>query len=455
MDFGAFPPEFNSARMYAGPGAGPMLAAAAAWDGLAAELHSTAVSYQSVVSGLTGGPWLGPASASMGAAAAPYVTWMTATATQAEQTAMQARAAASAYEAAFAMTVPPPVIAANRAQLMTLVATNFLGQNTAAIAATEALYIEMWAQDAAAMYGYAGGSAVASMLAPFTPPKPTTNPGGLFGQAATVSHAAGTSAATHAQTMMSSLSTAPQTLQGLAQPVRSTSSATGLSMAMGTGTSAASSAAYAPMSALTGVTGASGKGAVKGAGDSVGAASGLAAVPSAVGGTGSLGLLEDTIGLEMDGVGLVGLDGGGVGLDTIGVGLDFLGADELTESGGLGPLGSLTPGGLGAGLGNIGGLGGAGASVSVGQAASLGALSVPQSWANALPAGTALPVGTMSPASAMALPGTHLGAAPTVSTGSSGMPKLSLPGLVGREADGALLRIGLRATVIPHSPMAG
>ncbi|MGH3579042.1 MAG: PPE family protein, partial [Mycobacterium sp.] len=140
MDFGAFPPEFNSARMYAGPGAGPMLAAAAAWDGLAAELHSTAVSYQSVVSGLTGGPWLGPASASMGAAAAPYVTWMTATATQAEQTAMQARAAASAYEAAFAMTVPPPVIAANRAQLMTLVATNFLGQNTAAIAATEALY---------------------------------------------------------------------------------------------------------------------------------------------------------------------------------------------------------------------------------------------------------------------------------------------------------------------------
>ena len=42
MDFGAFPPEINSARMYAGPGAGSMLAAAAAWDGLAADLHSTA-----------------------------------------------------------------------------------------------------------------------------------------------------------------------------------------------------------------------------------------------------------------------------------------------------------------------------------------------------------------------------------------------------------------------------
>ena len=53
------------------------------------------------------------------------------------------------------MTVPPPVIAANRTQLMSLTATNFFGQNTPAIAATEAQYSEMWAQDAAAMYGYA------------------------------------------------------------------------------------------------------------------------------------------------------------------------------------------------------------------------------------------------------------------------------------------------------------
>ncbi len=138
MDFAALPPEVNSGRMYAGPGAGPMLAAAAAWDGLAADLHSTAASYSSVISGLTGGPWIGPTSTSMAAAAAPYVTWMSATATQAEQTASQARAAASAYEAAFGMTVPPPVIAANRAQLAALIATNILGQNTPAIMATEA-----------------------------------------------------------------------------------------------------------------------------------------------------------------------------------------------------------------------------------------------------------------------------------------------------------------------------
>src|SRR5579884_270734 len=184
MDFGAMPPEINSARMYAGPGAGPMLAAAAAWDQLAAELYSTAASYQSVVAGLTAGSWQGPASSSMAAAAAPYVTWMSATAAQCEQVANQARAAASAFETAFAMTVPPPVIAANRAQLAALVATNILGQNTPAIAATEAHYGEMWAQDAAAMYGYAASSAANSKLPTVMSPAPTNNGTGLAAPAA-------------------------------------------------------------------------------------------------------------------------------------------------------------------------------------------------------------------------------------------------------------------------------
>ena len=173
IDFGALPPEVNSARMYAGPGSGPMLAAAAAWDGLAEDLYSTAGSYDGVVSGLTSGAWLGPSSVSMAGAAATYVAWLTSTAGQSEQAANKARAAAAAYQTAFAMMVPPPVIAANRSLLAALVATNVLGQNTAAIAATEAHYAEMWAQDAATMYGYAGLSASASRLTPFTPPAPT------------------------------------------------------------------------------------------------------------------------------------------------------------------------------------------------------------------------------------------------------------------------------------------
>jgi PPE-repeat protein len=82
VDFGMLPPKVNSARMYAGAGPGPMLAAAAAWDGLASDLGSAASSYQSVVEGLTRGAWQGPSSMSMAAAAAPYVTWMNGSAAQ-------------------------------------------------------------------------------------------------------------------------------------------------------------------------------------------------------------------------------------------------------------------------------------------------------------------------------------------------------------------------------------
>jgi PPE-repeat protein len=193
MYFGALPPEINSGRMYSGPGAGPMLAAAAAWEKLAADLYATAASYSAVVSALTTDGWQGPSSLSMAAAATTYVTWLTGAATQAEQASGQAQAAVAAFEAAFAATVPPPVIAANRAQLAALVATNFLGVNAAAIMATEAQYAEMWAQDAAAMYGYAGSSAAAATLTPFTAPQQNTDPAGLGAQSAAVTNSVGAS----------------------------------------------------------------------------------------------------------------------------------------------------------------------------------------------------------------------------------------------------------------------
>jgi PPE-repeat protein len=210
LDFAQLPPEINSALMYSGPGSGPLLAAAAAWEGLATELHTTASCYASLITGLTDGPWQGPAATSMVGAATPQVAWLSGSAGQAERAAAQAVTAAGAYEAAFAETVPPPEIAANRALLAALLATNFLGQNTAAIAATEAQYAEMWAQDAAAMYGYAGASATASTLTPFNPAAPTTNPAGLAGQAAAATQAAG--GATSAE----GLQTIPTALLGLA-----------------------------------------------------------------------------------------------------------------------------------------------------------------------------------------------------------------------------------------------
>ena len=53
MDYAILPPEVNSARMYTGPGSGSLLAAAGSWDSLAAELSTTAETYESVLSGLT------------------------------------------------------------------------------------------------------------------------------------------------------------------------------------------------------------------------------------------------------------------------------------------------------------------------------------------------------------------------------------------------------------------
>ena len=63
---------------------------------------------------------MGPTSVAMISAVTPYINWLTSTGAQAEETANHARAAVAAYEAAFAMTVPPPVVAANRALLAAL-----------------------------------------------------------------------------------------------------------------------------------------------------------------------------------------------------------------------------------------------------------------------------------------------------------------------------------------------
>ncbi|HEY4795835.1 MAG TPA: PPE family protein [Mycobacterium sp.] len=217
FDFGALPPEINSTRMYTGPGAAPMMAAAAAWNNLAAELNTNADASQSVISTLTDDEWRGPSAAAMATASTPYVAWMHTTAAAAQNAASQATASAAAYEAAFAMTVPPPVVVANRVQLVALVATNVLGQNTPAIAATEAHYGAMWAQDAVAMYGYAGTSASAGKLAPLSDPAATTNPGGLGGQAAAVAQAAGT-AGTSAG-LPGLVSGLPGAMQSLSNPV--------------------------------------------------------------------------------------------------------------------------------------------------------------------------------------------------------------------------------------------
>ena len=219
MDFGALPPEINSARMYAGPGPVSMSAAALAWENLATELHSAASSYRTVVAGLTTGRWMGPSSLTMASAFGPYVAWTVGAAARAAEAAGQARLAVEAYEVAFAMTVPPPVVTANRVQLATLVATNFFGQNSPAIAANEAAYGEMWAQDALAMYQYAANSAAACDVTPFGAPPEVVNPAGVAQQSSAVA-AQSTLAAGDSQWSLANLVAAvPNTLQALTSPV--------------------------------------------------------------------------------------------------------------------------------------------------------------------------------------------------------------------------------------------
>jgi PPE-repeat protein len=213
--FALFPPEINSALIYSGAGSGPLFTAAAAWEGLAAELAAAASSFESVILDLAGGAWLGPSSMSMVAASTPYVGWLHAAAAQAEIASAQAGAAAAAFESAFIATVPPHLVLANRAQLLVLIATNILGQNTPAIAVTELEYMEMWAQDVAAMLAYnAEALSVASGLPSVSAPPASlaglgdlvTAPlAGLASQAAGMLSSAGAALFTDLQSVLGAL----------------------------------------------------------------------------------------------------------------------------------------------------------------------------------------------------------------------------------------------------------
>ncbi|ORB99952.1 PPE family protein [Mycobacterium kansasii] len=398
MDFGALPPEVNSAKMYAGPGSGSILAAAEVWDGVAVDLYNAASSFQSVIWGLLVGQWQGQSAILMAAAASPYVAWIGSTAAQAELTANQARAAAAAYETAFAMTVPPPVITENRIQLMTLIATNLFGQNTPAIAVTEAEYGEMWAQDAAAMYGYASSAAVAAeTLTPFEEAPEITDAGGLVEQAAAVEEATDTAAANEL------MSNVPQALQQLAEPTQSASPLAKVGELWKT-----VSPHLSPISNI------------------------ISMVNNHVSMTNSGVSMTNTMNSLMKGLipeAKKAVEGA------------VMAAGGTLQ--GLGPFG----GGLGSGPGSSG-LGGAGVTAGLGRALSVGGLSVPKVWADAnqavTPAARALPLTAVSSA-AESGPGQMLG----------GLPLGQLANAGGGNGVSSVLRVTPRPYVMPRTPAAG
>ncbi|OBG98346.1 PPE domain-containing protein [Mycobacterium sp. E3247] len=176
LDFAAIPPEITSSLIYSGAGSAPLMAAAAAYANLGAEISTTATQWESIVSLLTTENWTGGGSAAAAAAAQPIITYLTETAATLEQASAQATASAAAFEAVYAAVVPPQLVIANRTTQAALLPFAVIPTVAAEIAALDAQYAEMWAQDAAAMAAYQAASLAAGVLTPVTPLASTTNP---------------------------------------------------------------------------------------------------------------------------------------------------------------------------------------------------------------------------------------------------------------------------------------
>ncbi|MEE6176385.1 PPE family protein [Mycobacterium sp. 050134] len=431
MDFGALPPEVNSGRMYSGPGSATMLAASAWWEQLGAEMNAAAGGCEAAVAELVGESWRGPSAAAMTAAVQPYVRWIRATAAQCEEMAAKATAAAGAYEAAHAMTVPPPVIVANRVRLAALVATNLVGQNTPAIMAAEAEYGEMWAQDATAMYGYAANSARASDISSFAPPPGAPHPGAVAANGPTQGGSAGG--------LAKALGSAAATLQGLAGP----GAGGGASTAIGTGAPLLSTGISSSTTSLSRLADISGQSVKTSAHAGMQVASRLASAAAAgvldVADTTAPEVGSSALGFGTDGFGLSS-DISGFALDLAGSGLELVGGDSLldveeavpADLGALGSLDGLT--GLD-GLADPWSMGWDGqTSAGLGQASALGTLSVPPGWAHALSSNSS-DAGNHGAAAHPAHP--------------------PMGGMVGHESKGTAHRVGARTSLIPRSPLGG
>ncbi|OBI83490.1 PPE family protein [Mycobacterium sp. 1245805.9] len=401
MDLGALPPEVSSAMIYAGPGSSSLMAAASAWNGIAAELTSAAMGYDQIVTQLAGEEWLGPASASMASAAQPYVQWMTTTAGQAEEAAAQAQSAAAAYETVLASVVPPPAIAINRTTLSQAQATNILGQNNGIIAQLEAQYAEFWAQNASALYSYANQSAAATKVTPFQSAPTVANPA-----AAAVTQSAAPAASIQ-QTLQSYLTQIQQALGALGSPATTNSFVSQFSNSN-------------PLISevwflLTGQT----------------------ILPSNIGT--ALGGYSNYASFFYNTEGLPYFS---VGMGNFGVQM----AKTLGAITGPAAAAAAVPKGL-PGLGGLLGGGAGGAAAHLGSATSIGKLSVPVSWTGAT-APTA--------AAAHAIPVSSISAAPEAAGGPGnllgGMP---LAGVGSGAASGAGPRYGFRPTVMARPPLGG
>ena len=171
----ASPPEVHSALLSSGPGAGSLLAAAAAWDLLGAEYVCAADELGVLLAAMGSGQWQGAAADCCVEAHLPYVDWLRQGAADGSAAAAGLRVAAAGHVAAVAAMPTVAELAANHAAHAVLLGTNFFGINTIPITVNEADYGRMWVQAAAVMADYEAVSQAAladTAMASATQPAP-------------------------------------------------------------------------------------------------------------------------------------------------------------------------------------------------------------------------------------------------------------------------------------------
>lgn len=178
MEWGALPPEFNSAGFWFGPGASSFLSSAAQLLEVAAGIIANLGGHEAVAAALAAA-WPDPTGEFAVLANVPHLLWQARLAGMLLDAAARIEATGSAFESLKAATPTPGEIGENQTEHVALQAHNFLGMLTPAIAANRANYSRMWVTAAGNKYEYAAASASGvQAIPPLDPPPPTTVGGG-------------------------------------------------------------------------------------------------------------------------------------------------------------------------------------------------------------------------------------------------------------------------------------